>query len=118
MLSFRSSVLEPVAILISHAENEALPKAGFDLVVFKHYLEGHFVNINDPEDFVFGYFFATNESLIRVRVDSTVTGSVRPLCPSLSPCFAGAGGGCICGLCCDCLLDPTSTTVQPPYWND
>ena len=78
----------------------------------------NFVNINDPDDFVFGYFFASEESIARVRVDPSVTGPVRTLCPSSSPCFAGPGGDCICGLCCDCLIDESSTTERPSFWID
>lgn len=78
----------------------------------------NFENINDPEDAIFGYFFAAQEDIIRKRVDPELASTARTLCPSPNPCFAGPGGNCICGLCCDCLIDPSATLIKPAYWID
>lgn len=81
-------------------------------------IESNFTNINDPESVAFGYFFATQEEIIRQRADLPELEGVANICPSEKACFAPGGDSCICGLCCDCLLDPNSTTVKPSYWAD
>ncbi len=81
-------------------------------------VESNLININDPEDFVFGYFFATEEKLIRVRVPQSLVGNPGPFCPPEGPSSAGPGGGCIWGLCCDCLIDESASLERPSYWED
>lgn len=81
-------------------------------------IESNFTNINDPESVAFGYFYATQEEIIRERANLPELESVANICPSEKACFAPGGDSCICGLCCDCLLDPNSTTVRPAFWVD
>lgn len=77
-------------------------------------------NVDDPNDPIFGYFFATQEKGIRIKVDQNLIGFVPRLCPPPPErmCNLTPGEACTCGLCCDCLLDPQSTIVQPDYWID
>ena len=83
-------------------------------------IKSNFVNLNDPEDQVFGFFFATKETVVRLKVEPDFVGNIRPLCPPLpeSMCSTSPGEGCTCGLCCDCLIDPDATTIKPDYWID
>lgn len=78
------------------------------------------INRDDPNDRIFGYFFATQEKTIRVKVEQNLVGQVARLCPPPPErmCNLTPGEACTCGLCCDCLLDPESTTVRPDYWTD
>jgi len=75
-------------------------------------------NIDNDQDFIFGYFFATQEEVIRKRVDPALVAGVPPFCPSASMCFAGPGSNCICAPCCDCLEDPDATLIRPDFWID
>lgn len=73
-------------------------------------------NTSDPSDRVFGFFFATSVDVKRIRVTEEFTGPVTPYCPPVvnnPPPF-----GCPFGICCDCLAEPQSTTVQPDYWEE
>lgn len=81
-------------------------------------IPSNFTNINDPESVAFGYFFATEEELIRRKADLPELAEVLPVCPSDRACFLPGGDSCVCGLCCDCLNDPNSTTVVPDFWFD
>lgn len=81
-------------------------------------IRSNFTNINDPEDVAFGYFFATQEELIREKAVFPELANIRTICPSEKACFAPGGDSCICGLCCDCLVDPNATTERPSYWRD
>jgi len=81
-------------------------------------VESNFTNINDPESVAFGYFFATEEEVIRRRADLPELAGIPSICPSERACFAPNGDSCICGLCCDCLVDPNATTVRPDFFND
>ncbi len=79
-------------------------------------VQSNFININDPESVAFGYFFATEEEIIREKAALPELADVPPVCPSERACFAPNGDSCICGLCCDCLVDPNATTVVPDFW--
>ena len=80
-------------------------------------IESNLVNISDEEDVVFGYFFATDEQIIGIRVPSELVLEQLPLCPPPGPCLNPIGE-CICGICCNCLLLENATTVKPDYWID
>jgi len=77
-------------------------------------------NIDDDEDPIFGFFFASEEKVLRIKVDDALTGVVPRLCPRPpeSMCSHVPGEGCTCGLCCDCLIDPDATLTKPDYWID
>ena len=78
----------------------------------------NFTNTEASDDAVFGYFFASEEKLIRKRIPQELISDIATTCPSVRPCFAGPGGTCICGLCCDCLDDPSATLERPSWWID
>ena len=75
-------------------------------------------NVNDPDDVVFGFFFASEEKLLRIRVPQELVGNLDPHCPPSGPPRAGPGGSCLWGVCCDCLSYPNSTTEVPAFWFD
>ncbi len=80
-------------------------------------VRSNFFNINDPDDIVYGYFFATEEAVIGKKAVLPEGTNVIPICPQ-GQCFVQGSTSCSCGLCCDCLLDPDATTVKPSYWED
>ena len=75
-------------------------------------------NINDPDDSIFGYFFAAEDKVTRVRVPLELIGNPGPHCPPDGPARAEAGGACLWGVCCDCIADPTASLEQPSWWVD
>ncbi len=81
-------------------------------------INSNFTNINDPNDIAFGYFFATQEEIVRKKAVFPELANIRTICPSEKACFAPGGDSCICGLCCDCEVDPNATTIRPAYWID
>ena len=76
------------------------------------------VNIDDPEDSVFGYFFASEEKVVRIKVPQELVGNPDPHCPPSGPARAEGGGACLWGICCDCIADPTATLEKPDFWID
>ncbi len=74
----------------------------------------NFENVLDPDEDVFGYFYATEIDTFHVAVDSMFTNSPGNYCPPPLP--PPPGGGCAVEICCDCLVAPISTTTRPNYW--
>lgn len=72
------------------------------------------------DDQIFGYFFATQEYIIRLRFDRSTIPPVNRLCPPPPErmCSLDPGEGCTCGLCCDCLIEPSASIIKPDYWID
>lgn len=70
---------------------------------------GNFQNPEDPEEEVFGYFYATQESVIRYRVQRGES-RIRYICSldPRNPYF----------LCTNCLDHPKSSLDKPEYWED
>ncbi len=99
-------------------------------------VRSNMINLNNPTEDVFGYFFATEELLSRKKVDKEFFGDLRPRCATASnltrlgcinslfpldllKCFNSADDPrCICGVCCDCLAAENSTEVRPDFWVD
>ena len=69
-------------------------------------------NTDDPEEDVFGFFYATETDTIRVYVDPARFDPISPYCTS-----SGQNGSCI-SYCCDCSGDPASTITKPYYWKE
>jgi hypothetical protein len=72
----------------------------------------NFVNINDPDDLVLGWFYATEQDTIRRYVSPEMArnpGKACPDPPSMSPNPSPTR-------CDDCLLPDGSTTVRPDYF--
>ena len=76
------------------------------------------VNVDDPSNEVFGFFFATEEELIRKRVPDELFSDVSSVCPMAGPCTNGPGGACTCGVCCDCRQVENSSMVRPSFFID
>jgi len=72
---------------------------------------GNFQNINDPDEEVFGYFYATQTDTVRSFV-STTDYEARPECPGTG----AVNDPSISRKCFDCLLEINSTTTKPDYW--
>jgi len=77
-------------------------------------IRSNMVNVNDPEEDVFGYFYTTTQDTIRVYVSPETAGNPVQLCPPNVP--PPPGGGCPVFICCDCLDAEKSTTVKPEWW--
>lgn len=73
---------------------------------------GNFKNVNDPNDEVFGFFYATQTDTIRVHVAAETYENVFPVCPGTgSPMDETIRFSCF-----DCLREINSTTTKPSYW--
>lgn len=78
-------------------------------------IKSNYVNVNDPEDEIFGYFYASEQKETRVMVTPDMVGNPSSLCPAPT----GEGwrpGQCPFTACCDCLTEPFSSLVQPDFW--
>lgn len=75
-------------------------------------VKGNFRNVDDPAEEVFGYFYATEEKIIRYFVD---LGPSPPeaLCP-----LSAASSETIDTTCTDCLLRAGSTLMKPDFWEE
>jgi len=80
---------------------------------------------SNPSDNIFGYFFATEEQIIRTRVDESFSEGLQRTCyivgggsETINLCFNAPNGTCTCAPCCDCLASENSTTERPSFWED
>lgn len=73
------------------------------------------MNPNDPEDEVYGYFYAYAQDTTRLYVSPEMAGNPGVRCPPPQGLIA-EGGGCAAPICCDCFNHPNSTTSQPEWW--
>jgi hypothetical protein len=75
-------------------------------------VQSNFTNLDDPNDEVFGYFFATSIDTARIFISPEMAGSPRNLCPvtSMRPT------DCPSAACCDCLDQEASTLDRPVWW--
>ena len=71
----------------------------------------NFVNVNDPNDDVFGYFYATEEKPIRIFVSPEFAGNVATSCPAPL-----TEDGRADNTCCDCLTAGDTSTERPIWW--
>ena len=72
-------------------------------------------NVDNPEEEVFGYFFSTEEKVLRERVPENLYAGVPALCPT-DNCFIPGNPICVCGYCCDCRKEEGSTTERPSFF--
>ena len=59
---------------------------------------------------VYGFFYATEQSTIRVYADPELAGSPDNYCPP------PGGPGCVPVVCCNCALIENSTPIKPDWW--
>jgi hypothetical protein len=78
-------------------------------------IRSNFVNPDNPDDEVFGYFFATEETVARIYVPP-VSSSITNLCPP--PNLIRENGTCGVAICCDCLSAEISTIIKPNFWGE
>lgn len=71
------------------------------------------VNTDDEKEDVFGYFYATEETVRRVFVSPEFAGNPNRTCPAQP-----TEGGQAPNDCCDCLTAGKSTRIQPEWWVD
>lgn len=72
----------------------------------------NFYNINDENEIVVGYFYATTQDTARIYVAPEVAGNQNSICdqpPSFGPNEPPP-------VCIDCLVGPNSTTTKPAFW--
>ena len=82
-------------------------------------LKSNFVNIEDPNDETFGFFYVTQQDTARVYVSPALAGFPKTRCPS-PRLICPDGIRCCDPLCCDCetALNEITTLVKPHYWID
>ncbi len=71
----------------------------------------NFVNVDNPKDEVFGYFYATEEKPIRIFVAPEFVENPPNYCPAPL-----TEGGIADNTCCDCMTAGDATTVRPVWW--
>lgn len=74
----------------------------------------NFNNINDPDEEVFGYFYATSTDTARLYVAPSFADFPQAYCPP--PMLITQDGRCAEPLCCDCLSIDRSTASRPEFW--
>lgn len=74
----------------------------------------NFVNTQDPEEEVFGYFYATMADTARVYISPEFGRYPQSYCPPAMP--TRPDGSCAVDVCCDCLSVEASTTIRPDFW--
>lgn len=72
----------------------------------------NFTNVENPEDEVYGYFYATEEKLLRTYVSPSFADNPRPTCPEVLPFGTPPSN------CCNCLTHINSTLEQPIWWEE
>lgn len=75
-------------------------------------IKGNIRNADDPEEEVFGYFYATVQDTFRLRVRPEDAYYPTSFC--LSSFAAGERNA----VCFNCLLRPNSSLEKPDYWED
>lgn len=74
-------------------------------------------NIDDEEDVIYGFFYATQQDTIRTYVAPESVGSPPFYCPPPNGLLTQSGN-CAEPICCDCLSVAASTTEIPKYWEE
>lgn len=78
-------------------------------------VKSNFTNIQQPEEEVFGYFYATEIDTLRLYISPADANFPTKLCPT--PCVPNDP---FCPVydqeCCNCLLATGSTLTQPEWW--
>lgn len=75
-------------------------------------VKGNFRNVDDAEEEVAGFFYASEETIFRLYVDPG-NDPPMPFCPLTAPSAASVDTTCT-----DCLLRANSTTVKPDFWEE
>lgn len=78
-------------------------------------VRSNFVNIDDPEDEAFGFFYGIAQDTVRLYISPEFAGNPAPLCPPAGDLYSQSGN-CNYPRCCDCREYPGSTQVKPSFW--
>jgi len=80
--------------------------------------------IEDPEQKVYGFFYASEEKMLRRRVPENFYQDLSTICPKRNQecwnvAFVGRGPDfCRCQPCCDCRIVDNSSELLPDYWEE
>lgn len=73
-------------------------------------VRGNFRNVDDAQEEVAGYFYASEETIFRLYVDPG-NDPPMPFCPLTTPSAASVDTTCT-----NCLLRANSTIIKPDFW--
>ncbi|MEZ4989551.1 MAG: DUF4249 domain-containing protein [Saprospiraceae bacterium] len=76
-------------------------------------VEGNFHNVDDQDEAVYGFFYPTQEKVIRYYV-SPVGDKADAFCPL----EASPSDSTVSALCLNCLDRLSSTTIKPDFWEE
>ena len=76
-------------------------------------LRSNIHRVDDPQEDVFGFFYATKQDTLRRYVDPDEVGNPQTRCPFIP---AGPTQDPCPQACCDCTRDPKSLDNKPRYW--
>ncbi|MCB0630589.1 MAG: DUF4249 domain-containing protein [Saprospiraceae bacterium] len=74
-------------------------------------VRGNFKNVEDDTEEVYGYFYATQETIFRYHIPSA-RDRVEPYCPVIGDPDTAPG------ICFNCLSRPGSSLEKPDFWED
>ena len=69
-------------------------------------------NVNEPEEAVFGFFYATSQTTARYYIPPSLANNPFPYCPRDAAVSHIHGDP----QCCDCLSEENSITKKPDWW--
>ena len=90
--------------------NEMLQRTGSIFEAPAGKIESNFTNPDNPEEEIFGYFYASQEDTSRIFIDPVSVDFPATNCPIFYDPLSGEGH------CCDCLKLEGSTTLKPSFW--
>ena len=79
-------------------------------------IKSNFVNIDNPKEHVFGYFYVTEQTISRKRITPDMVGNPEASCPGEPNPHFWSPGQCWDLWCCDCLSIENSTIDKPDFW--
>jgi len=81
-------------------------------------ITSNLVNVNEPDEQVFGYFYASIQSKTTVMFTPDFIGNpVRKLDCTSQEQLESISGICKIEECCDCVTALRASTTKPDYWN-
>ncbi len=112
-LTVHQEALSPEAYRYWNEVGELLERSGSIFEPPAGKVKSNFRNTEDPDDEVFGLFYAVEQDTIRLYVSPEFAGNEPPHCPPP----VGPGGLDGSHVCADCLENaPVSTLTRPGFW--
>lgn len=109
-MTFLQRSLTSDAFKYWESTNEMLQRTGSIFEAPAGKIESNFTNPNNPEEEIFGYFYATQEDTSRIYVDPSVVDFPATNCPVIYDPLVGEAQ------CCNCLKIDNSFTTKPSWW--